>query len=419
MNNKKVLELDAEFIEYKAEAKASMDALEKKIDDGIRRLDASIKAMKEESNAKFEELRQLILGTAPSQSKNVDHVPQITKVPVKTVPYVPPIRRGYDDIGLELHNSNTESSTTVGKNLRPTYSDVEGSKKLDPGTTNDMNGLAGYYRRFIEGLGAVLMKKEKVIACASRQLKIHEKNYTTHDLELKAVVFVLKMWRHYLYGTKCVVYTDHNSLQHILDQKELNIRQSRWLELLSDYDCKICYHPGKANMVEARKEENYGTDDLYGMIKKLEPRANGTLCLNGRSWIPCFGDLRSLIMHESHESRHLPLVKFSYNNSYHTSIKVALFEALYGQKCQSPICWAKVEDAQLTSPEIIHERTEKIIQIRKCIQATRDRQKIYADRRHKPLEFKCLVDEPLAIPLDEIQIDDKINFIEEPVEIME
>ncbi|GKA90738.1 putative reverse transcriptase domain-containing protein [Tanacetum coccineum] len=81
-----------------------------------------------------------------------------------------------------------------------------------------------------KGLGAVLMQKEKVIAYASRQLKIHEKNYTTHDLELGAVVFALKMWRHYLYGTKCVVFTDHKSLQHILDQKELNMRQRRWLE---------------------------------------------------------------------------------------------------------------------------------------------------------------------------------------------
>ncbi|GJW37050.1 putative reverse transcriptase domain-containing protein [Tanacetum coccineum] len=157
------------------------------------------------------------------------------------------------------------------------------------------------------GLGAVLMQKEKVIAYASRQLKIHEKNYTTHDLELEAVVFDLKMWRHYLYGTKCVVSTGHKSLQHILDQKELNMRQRRWLELLSDYDCELRYHTGKANVVadalsrksrpkplrvralvmtiglnlpvqilnaqvEARKEENYGTEDLCGMIQNLEPR---------------------------------------------------------------------------------------------------------------------------------------------------
>ncbi|GJV04623.1 putative reverse transcriptase domain-containing protein [Tanacetum coccineum] len=160
-----------------------------------------------------------------------------------------------------------------------------------------------------KGLGTVLMQKEKVIAYASRQLKVHEKNYMTHDLELGAVVFALKMWRHYLYDTKCVVFTDHKSLQHILDQKELNMRQRRWLELLSDYDYELRYHPGKANVilnaqVEARKEENYGAEDLRGMIKNLEPRADGTLCLKNRSWIPCFGDLRSLIMHESHKSKY-------------------------------------------------------------------------------------------------------------------
>ncbi|GKE18181.1 putative reverse transcriptase domain-containing protein [Tanacetum coccineum] len=114
-----------------------------------------------------------------------------------------------------------------------------------------------YYDASRKGLGAVLMQREKVIAYTSRQLKIHEKNYTTHDLELGAVVFALKMWRHYLYGTKCVVFIDHKSLQHILDQKELNMRQRRWLELLSDYDCEICYHLGKENVVAdalSRKE---------------------------------------------------------------------------------------------------------------------------------------------------------------------
>ncbi|GKE33831.1 putative reverse transcriptase domain-containing protein [Tanacetum coccineum] len=94
-----------------------------------------------------------------------------------------------------------------------------------------------------QDLGAVLMQREKVIAYASRQLKPNEKNYTTHDLELGAVVFALKIWRHYLYDTKCTVFTDHKSLQHI------NMRQRRWLELLADYDCKIRYHPGKANVV--------------------------------------------------------------------------------------------------------------------------------------------------------------------------
>ncbi|GJX76749.1 putative reverse transcriptase domain-containing protein [Tanacetum coccineum] len=110
-----------------------------------------------------------------------------------------------------------------------------------------------------KSLGAVLMQREKVISYASCQLKIYEKNYTTHDLELGAVVFALKIWRHYLYGTKCMVFTDHKSLQHILNQKELNMRQRHWLELISDYDCEICYHPGKANVVAdalSRKERD-------------------------------------------------------------------------------------------------------------------------------------------------------------------
>ncbi|GJV91431.1 putative reverse transcriptase domain-containing protein [Tanacetum coccineum] len=203
----------------------------------------------------------------------------------------------------------------------------------------------------IKGLGAVLMQREKVFAYASYQLKIHEKNYMTHDLELGAVVFSLKLWRHYLYGTKYTVFTDHKSLQHILNQKELNMRQRRWLELLSDYDCEILYHPRKANVVtdalirkeretplrvralvmtiglnlpkqildaqtEARKPENIKNEDVGGILlenskdpekfrtEKLEPRADRTLCFNSRSWLPCYGNLRTVIMHESHKSKY-------------------------------------------------------------------------------------------------------------------
>nr|GEZ28104.1 putative reverse transcriptase domain-containing protein [Tanacetum cinerariifolium] len=438
------------------------------------------------------------------------------------------------------------------------------------------------------------------------------------------------------------------------------MRQRRWLELLSDYDCEIRYHLGKANVMadalskkerieplkvralvmtigldlpkqilgaqtEAKKPENLKKEDVGGMLienskdpekfkkEKLEPRTDGTICLNNRSWLPCYGDLRALIIHESHKSkysiypgsnkmyqdlrqlywwpnmkadiatyvskcltclrvkskhqkpfgllvqpeipqwkwdnitmdfvtklprtssgydtiwvimdrltksgyflptreddsmdndktipdgsshktwntyfnhfrsspqtdgqsektiqtlkdmlracvidfgkgweRHLPLIEFSYNNSYHASIKAAPFEALYGHKCRSPVCWAEVRDAQLTNPEIIQETTEKIVQIKQRLQAAHDRQKSYANVRHKPLEFqvgdkvmlkvspwkgavhfgkrgklnlryigpfkKCLSDEPLAISLDELHIDYKLRFIEEPVEIMD
>nr|GEV45688.1 putative reverse transcriptase domain-containing protein [Tanacetum cinerariifolium] len=196
----------------------------------------------------------------------------------------------------------------------------------------------------IQGLRAVLMQREKVIAYESRHLKPHEENYTTHDLELGAVVFALKIWRHYLYGTKCIVFTDHKSLQHVLNQKELNTRQRRWLELLADYDCEIHYHLEKANVVadalsqkriikssrvkplrvrslimtihsnlpsqilkaqtEALKEENVQAENLQGMEKAFEIRTDGTYCIKNRSWLPILGNLRDLIMHESHKSKY-------------------------------------------------------------------------------------------------------------------
>ncbi|GJV55787.1 putative nucleotidyltransferase, ribonuclease H [Tanacetum coccineum] len=412
----------------------------------------------------------------------------------------------------------------------------------------------------LKGYGAVLMQREKVIAYASRQLRTHEENYTTHDLELGAVVFALRLWRHYLYGVKCTVFTDHKSLQYILDQKELNMRQRRWIELLSDYDCEIRYHPGKANVVadalsrkerekplrvrslmltdhkdlmqqileaqvESLKEGNVKKENLGRMQKQIfEIRTNGIRYHDKRIWLPLYGGLRDLIMHESHKSkysihpgstkmyqdlkrlywwpnmkadiatyidkcltcakvkaehmkpsgllqqpeipngngksdhysvsgqsrdpqavmisiwhgvlchvisdryslftsrfwvslqkalgtqldlstayhpetdgqsertiqtledmlracvidfgsswdRHLPLVEFSYNNSYHASIKAAPFEALYGRKCRSPVCWSKVGESQLTGPE-------KIIQIKNRLLTARSRQKSYTD----------------------------------------
>ncbi|GJZ22036.1 putative reverse transcriptase domain-containing protein [Tanacetum coccineum] len=160
-----------------------------------------------------------------------------------------------------------------------------------------------------KGLGVVLMQKEKVIAYASCQLKIHEKNYTAHDLELGAVALALKIWRHYLYGPKYTVFTDHKSLQYILDQKELNMRQRRWLEFLSDYDCKIQYHPGKANVIfnaqaKAMEEENVKEENLCGMNKEFGTRPDGTLFIEKRSWLPRLRGLRDLIMLESCKSKY-------------------------------------------------------------------------------------------------------------------
>nr|GEU47066.1 putative reverse transcriptase domain-containing protein [Tanacetum cinerariifolium] len=181
-------------------------------------------------------------------------------------------------------------------------------------------------------------QREKVIAYASRQLRKNEENYTTHDLELGAVVFALRLWRHYLYGTKCIVFTDHKSLQYILDQKELNMRQRRWIELLSDYDCEIRYHPGKGNVVadalsrkdkepirvralvvtvhnnlpeqirnaqaKACEKENIGAEGFIGEGEPFEVIADGTKCLRGRVWQPLFGGLQDLIMLESHKSKY-------------------------------------------------------------------------------------------------------------------
>nr|GEV69859.1 putative reverse transcriptase domain-containing protein [Tanacetum cinerariifolium] len=268
-----------------------------------------------------------------------------------------------------------------------------------------------------KGMGVVLMPNEKVIAYASRQLKIHKKNYTTRDLEFGAVVFALKIWRHYLYGKKSQI---------------LNAQ------------------------AEAMKEENVKEENLCGMNKDFETHPDGTLCIKkftSHFWKSLQKDLgthldMSTAYHPQTEGqsertiqtlkdmlrtciidfgngwdKHLPLIEFSYNNSYHTSIKAALFEALYGRK----------------------------------IQLARDLQKSYADVRHKPLEFQvgekvmlkvsswkgvirfgkrgklnprvhstfyvsnlkmCLFDELLVIPLDEIHIDDKLHLVKEHVEIM-
>nr|GEW47300.1 reverse transcriptase domain-containing protein [Tanacetum cinerariifolium] len=363
----------------------------------------------------------------------------------------------------------------------------------------------------LRGFRAFLMQREKVIAYASRQLRTHEENYTTHDLELGAVVFAL-----------------------------------RWIELLNDYDCEIHYHPGKANVVAdalSRKERepirvkalvmtvhlslpeqicllrtSSGYDSIWVIVDRLTKSAHflsmkttdsmekltqlylkEVVCRHGvlisiisdrdskftsRFWrslqealgtrldmstayhsetdgqsertIQTLEDMfrACVIDFEGSWDRHSPLVEFSYTNSYHASIKVAPFEALHGQKCRSPVCWSEVGDSQLTGPELIREKNEKIVHIKNRLLTACSRQKSYADVRRRPLEFnvgdkvmlkvspwkgvirfgkrgklsprfigpfKILerIDESLIIPLDEVQLDDKLYFIEEPAKIMD
>ena len=119
-------------------------------------------------------------------------------------------------------------------------------------------GFVVYSDASHQGLGCALMQHGKVVAYAFRQLKPYEKNYPTHDLELAVVVFALKIWRHYLYGETCEIYTDHKILKYLFSQKELNMKHIRWIELLKDYDCRILYHPSKANIVvDALSRKSY------------------------------------------------------------------------------------------------------------------------------------------------------------------
>nr|GEX92391.1 retrovirus-related Pol polyprotein from transposon 17.6 [Tanacetum cinerariifolium] len=169
----------------------------------------------------------------------------------------------------------------------------------------------------------------------SENFVVHEKNYTTHDLELGAVVFALKMWKHYLYGTKCVVFTDHKSLQHILDQKELNMKQQK---LTIHSRSEGTEHEATQILnaqTEARKPENIKKKDVgetdgqsERTIQTLEDMLRACAIDFGKGWVS-----------------HFPLVEFSNNNSYHATIKAIPFEALYGQKCRSPVCWTEVGEA--------------------------------------------------------------------------
>ncbi|KAA3486914.1 DNA/RNA polymerases superfamily protein [Gossypium australe] len=314
-------------------------------------------------------------------------------------------------------------------------------------------GLVGCYRRFVERFLSIttpltkllqkniafesiverqkhfekLKSEGRIVAYASSQLRLREYNYPTHDLELVAVVFVLKIWCHYLYGERCVIYIDHKSLKYLLTQKELNLRQRHWIKLLKDYDCVIEYHSGKANIV-ANALSRKCLVDLRAMFERLSISEHGGLLveLQVRSVLSqqirrlCVSedkDLRHLILTEVHSSpyvmhlsgnkiyqdlrvlyrcprlkknvanfvvrclipedmlrscvidfggswdRHLSLAKVAYSNSFQKSIQMAPFEALYGQRCRTPLCWSDMK-----------------------LKVASDWQKSYVDLRHRDIE---------------------------------
>ncbi|GJT58163.1 putative reverse transcriptase domain-containing protein [Tanacetum coccineum] len=297
-------------------------------------------------------------------------------------------------------------------------------------------GLTGYYRSApilalpkgtkdfivycdtsLKGYGVVLMQREKVIAYASRQLKVYEENYTTHDLELGATVFALRI---------AIVVAD--ALSRKERNKPLHVR-ALMMTVHNNLPKKIL-----EAQKEAMKKKNVKAENLGRLIKQIfEFHPDGTHYFGNHVWLPRFDrdshfasrlwkslqkslgtNLDMIIAYHpqtdgqsertiqkledmlracmidfgSSWDRHLPLVEFSFNNSYHTSIKAAPYEALYVQKCRLPVCWSEVGDSQLTSPELIREMTKKIVQIKNCLLTARSRQKSYTDRRIKPLEFE-------------------------------
>ncbi|GJU42108.1 putative reverse transcriptase domain-containing protein [Tanacetum coccineum] len=357
-----------------------------------------------------------------------------------------------------------------------------------------MGDFVVYCDALLKGSGAVLMKIETVIVYASQQLKVHEENYMTHDLELGAIIREVQkeamkrknVWTKNLGrlikqifefrpdGTRC--FGSHVWLPRFGELIDLVMHES--------HKSKYSIHPGSDKMYQDLKLlywwPNMKDDiasfemgkDYYGFCewtaKNAEWKAlvmNLDICtayhpqMDGKSerTIQTLEDMLCAYMIDFGSSwdRHLPLVEFSYNNSYHASIKAAPYESLYGWKCRSPVCWSEVGDSQLTGPELIRETTKKIIHIKNRLLTARNRQKSFVDRRSKPLEFevddmilarvgpvaytlelpeelkgihstfhvlnlkKCLAEGDIMFPIDEIQLDDKLHMIEERVEVVD
>ncbi|GKB39698.1 putative reverse transcriptase domain-containing protein [Tanacetum coccineum] len=257
-----------------------------------------------------------------------------------------------------------------------------------------------------------------------------------------ALVFAPKMWRHYLYGTKSIIYTDHKSLQHIFDQKELNMHQRRWIELFSDYDCKIRYHPSKANIVadalnrkermkprqaraismtihsslkakilvaqsEASKAANSSAKMMKGLDKQFKRKEDGRLYVAKRIWVPVYGNLRTLIMNEAHALKY----------SVHPGADKMYYDL------RDLYWWPGMKKDIATYPKIPEWKWENITMdfIVKLLRTRSGHDAIWVivDLGKAWYILKCMADVNLYVPLEEIKIDDKLCFVEEPIEIMD
>ncbi|CAJ2673837.1 unnamed protein product [Trifolium pratense] len=216
-----------------------------------------------------------------------------------------------------------------------------------------------------KGLGCVLMQQRKVVAYASRQLKSHEENYPTHDLELAAIVFGLK-----------ATYTAPRLAEIFIE--EIVRLHGIPVSIVSDRDPKFTFsfwgvfHQALGTRLNLSTSNHPQMDgQTERTIQTLEDMLRACILEDGGDW-----------------SKHLPLIEFAYNNSYHSSIGMAPYEALYGRKCRTPLCWSEVGDKGILGPEIIQETTEKIKMIQEKMKVAQSRQKSYADKRRRPLEFK-------------------------------
>ncbi|KAA3477091.1 Transposon Ty3-I Gag-Pol polyprotein [Gossypium australe] len=318
------------------------------------------------------------------------------------------------------------------------------------------NEFVIYSDTSMNGLGCVLMQEGKVVAYASRQLKPHEKNYPTHDLGLAAIVFALEIWRHYLYGEKCRIFIDHKILKYLMNQKDLNLRQRRWLELLKDFELVIDYHPRKANMVAdalSRKSLYF----LRAMSTSLALSDDGSILAELRAR-PLF--LQQILEAQKNDSEmqvKIAQCESGNNSDFWDQIMMDLVTGLPTTLKKKDAVWvivdrltksahfipvhadysldklaelyiAELGEKQIHGVDLVRETEEKVKVIRDSLKGASDQQKSYADLKRKEIEFqrkfhvsilrRYCSDPSHMIPPTEIEIRTDMTYEEEPIKIL-